>query len=93
MRKGLLFAKRSWRMGKLRECKFFLSIIFLLRQNDVVPKEIHTLLCPEDEIFEFFFSNEKRSLSERKKTQRFHPKDKAEYEFPEGPHHFAKGEK
>ena len=80
-------------MGKLRECKFFLSIIFLLRQNDVVPKEIHTLLCPEDEIFEFFFSNEKRSLSERKKTQRFHPKDKAEYEFPEGPHHFAKGEK
>ena len=80
-------------MGKLRECKFFLSIIFLLRQNDVVPKEIHTLLCPEDEIFEFFFSNEKRSLSERKKTHRFHPKDKAEYEFPEGPHHFAKGEK
>ena len=72
----------------------FFVIFFLQRQNDVVSKESQTLFCPEEEMFEifftnviwwccpeakwccpegksieFFFSNEERSSSERKKTQ------------------------
>ena len=44
------------RIGQLRDGKIFLSLLFLLWQNDVVSQESQTLFCPSEEMFEFFFS-------------------------------------
>ena len=43
------------RIGQLRDGKIFLSLLFLLWQNDVVSQESQTLFCPSEEMFEFFF--------------------------------------
>ena len=71
MRRVFYSPRDHGRMGQLRECKFFLSIIFLLWQNDVVPQEIHTLLCPSDEIFEFFFLTQTSFFVREKKLKDF----------------------
>ena len=54
--KGAFYSPRDHgRIGQLRDGKIFLSLLFLLWQNDVVSQESQTLFCPSEEMFEFFF--------------------------------------
>ena len=64
--RGFYLPKDYIRMGILRDGKKLISC-FLLKQNDVVLKQKDGVL--KESPLSFFFSNEERSSSERKKTQ------------------------
>ena len=76
LRWGFVLPRDHWKDGEVRKKKFFWQLCFSWSKRLVSWRKVHwvwfherSMCFPEGKSIEFFFLNEERSSSERKKTQ------------------------